>query len=275
MQKVALYSTSARTSLKMSSNSDVDVDIDVDVASNLQEVKDTITGVCQEVNRHPETIRLVAVSKTKPLSLLRQAYQNGNQRVFGENYAQELVEKAKEMPPDTIWHFIGGLQSNKANMLVKGVVPYGTLVVETLASIKVANKLNQAMETIQGELPEEKRNQPPLSVFVQVNTSGEDAKSGVAPGEEAIKLSRHIVNECPHLTFMGLMTIGAIGDISNFETLASCREEVADALNKDPSTIELSMGMSGDYQEAIRHGATNVRVGSTIFGERDYSNKKQ
>jgi PLP dependent protein len=256
------------------STSDTAADNVVDVASQLQEVQEAIDAVCQDVGRSPDSVRLVAVSKTKPLELLQQAYQSG-QRVFGENYAQELVEKAAQMQPceDVVWHFIGGLQSNKANMLVKGVVPHGQLVVETVGSIKVANKLNHAMSTIDEELSDETRKNQKLSVFVQVNTSGEDAKSGVAP-EEAIELCQYIMKECDHLHLMGLMTIGAIGDISDFEALAKCRDAVAEALSVDASTLELSMGMSGDYEEAIRYGATNVRVGSTIFGARDYSNKK-
>jgi PLP dependent protein len=113
-----------------------EVDVNVDVATNLQQVRDSISSVCQEINRSPSLVRLVAVSKTKPVSLLQQAYLMGQQRVFGENYVQELVEKAADMSTlhnhkDIIWHFIGALQSNKVNMLVKGVLPYGTLVVET------------------------------------------------------------------------------------------------------------------------------------------------
>jgi PLP dependent protein len=195
-----------------------------------------------------------------------------------------LVEKAADMSTlhnhkDIIWHFIGALQSNKVNMLVKGVLPYGTLVVETVASIKVANKLDTAMANFwqeqQQEYPNDDQQQQHhhhqasrlLSVFVQVNTSGEDTKSGVTP-QQSIDLCQHIVQECPHLSLMGLMTIGARGDVSDFEALVQCRESVAQALLIDPSTIELSMGMSGDFQEAIRYGATSIRVGSTIFGTR-------
>jgi pyridoxal phosphate enzyme (YggS family) len=250
-------------------------DLRVDVAFNLQEVHDRIQEICKETSRDPDTVRLVAVSKTKPLELLQKAYHDGNQRVFGENYAQELVEKAEKFfdskHGDIVWHFIGGLQSNKANMLVKGVVPYGTLVVETVGSVKVANKLNNAMEAVINE--NDSVHQKKLPVFVQVNTSGEEAKSGVKR-DEAVELSKYIVDECPSLKLMGLMTIGAIGDISDFETLAECRDTVAQALGVSVDSLELSMGMSGDYEEAIKYGATNVRVGSTIFGARDYSNKK-
>mmetsp|Transcript_24347 Transcript_24347/g.39790 ORF Transcript_24347/g.39790 Transcript_24347/m.39790 type:complete len:297 (+) Transcript_24347:26-916(+) len=254
----ALSTLSTSSSLNMSEQQ-----TEVDVGANLQEVIDRIQVACKDNGHAMEDVRLVAVSKTKPLALLKQAYASG-QRVFGESYAQELVEKAKEMDEDNVqWHFIGGLQSNKANMLVKGVVPFGKLVIETVATAKVANKLNDAMADF-----EEKK----LAVMVQVNTSGEEAKSGVTP-DEAIQLCQHIITDCPRLDLMGLMTIGAIGDISNFETLSKCRDSVAEALGMDPKSLELSMGMSGDFEEAIKYGATNVRVGSTIFGERDYSKK--
>ncbi|KAG7363776.1 pyridoxal-5'-phosphate-dependent enzyme, class III [Nitzschia inconspicua] len=285
---VATYSTSYSTSsslhMSTSAEENLDVTMMVDViASNLKQVRDNIETVCQETDRSPTSVRLVAVSKTKPLELLQYAYQNG-QRVFGENYVQELVDKAGAMKnrQDVVWHYIGALQSNKVNKLVKGVVPYGTLVVETVGSINVANKLNHAMETLitsdtndNDDNNKEDMNPKVLSVFVQVNTSGEDSKSGVTP-EDAVEICRHIVNECDYLQLRGLMTIGAIGDISNFETLVQCRDSVAQGLGiVDPTTLELSMGMSGDYQDAIRYGATNVRVGSTIFGERDYTNNQK
>jgi len=229
------------------------------VTSNLAEVKDSITHACQEAGRSPDDVLLVAVSKTKPLDLLQQAYDAG-QRVFGENYAQELLEKASQMPKDTIWHFIGGLQSNKANKLVQGVVPYGTLVVETVNSLKVAKKLDAAMEEHAPKV---------LEIFVQINTSGEESKSGVSP-EQAVEICRQIQSDCPRLTLRGLMTIGAPGDTGCLDQLVECRDQVMEDLGL--SSLGLSMGMSGDYPEAIAKGSTNVRVGSTIFGARDYSN---
>jgi hypothetical protein len=239
-------------------------DIRVDVGANLQEVRESIAQACQGAGRATEDVRLVAVSKTKPLELVQAAYEAG-QRVFGENYAQELVEKAEAMKEqgDIQWHFIGSLQSNKANMLVKGVVPYGKLVVETVASIKVAKKLDSAMSDFEGKT---------LEVFVQVNTSGEDSKSGVEP-EEAVELCQQIVQECERVKLKGVMTIGAPGDLSCLDALVNCRDKVAETLQVDPNDIEVSMGMSDDYVEAIRKGSTNIRVGSTIFGARDYSNK--
>lgn len=239
-------------------------EIGVDVGANLDDVRQTIAEACKASGREPSEVRLVAVSKTKPLELVQAAYASG-QRCFGENYAQELVEKAEAIGKDDIqWHFIGGLQSNKANMLVKGVIPHGSLVVETVGSMKVARKLDNAMSEFDGRT---------LDVFVQVNTSGEDSKSGVEPAE-AIELCHQIVNECDRVKLRGVMTIGAPGDLECLDALVACRDQVADKLQMDPKDFEISMGMSGDYEVAIQKGSTNVRVGSTIFGERDYSNKK-
>lgn len=243
----------------------------VDIPGNLKEVKDRVEASCKEAGRSVDDVRLVAVSKTKPLSFIKEAYANG-QRVFGENYAQELEEKAKEMGEnyeqyenDIQWHFIGGLQSNKAAKLVKNVLPYGKLVVETVNSEKVANKLDNAMTNNFND-------EQLLDIFVQVNTSGEESKSGVSI-DESIELCKHVIQNCKRLNLKGIMTIGAPGDVDCLESLGKCRELVADALSLNPLDIELSMGMSGDFENAIAKGSTNVRVGSTIFGQRDYSNK--
>ena len=209
---------------------------------------------------HPA--RLVAVSKTKPASAVQEAYDAGH-RDFGENYVQELLDKAPVLPSDIRWHFIGHLQSNKAKALVEGV-PSLTMV-ETIDSEKLANKLDAAVGGA---------GRPPLTVFVQVNTSGEESKYGVDPGEACVSLAKHIANTCPNLKLAGLMTIG-MPDYSsrpeNFECLAQCRKEVAAAVGVPADQLELSMGMSGDFEAAIEMGSTNVRVGSTIFGARSYA----
>jgi len=237
-----------------------------EVAANLDTVLKNMQNACEENGRNVEQVRLVAVSKTKPSELLMDAY-NAGQRYFGENYVQELVGKAEELPDDIHWHFIGPLQSNKANLLVKSVVPNAaSLTIETLSTLKLANKLNNAMATVN----ESEKTERKLSIFIQVNTSGEDSKSGVEPNN-VVALCQDIVETCPLLEIQGLMTIGAPGDLTCFDILRDCRDQVKEALNI-PS-LELSMGMSGDYEQAIARGATNVRVGSTIFGARDYSNK--
>lgn len=175
------------------------------------------------------------------------------------------------MPDDVSWHFIGPLQSNKAAPLVKAVGLDKLACIETISTLKLAAKLNRAVETLNEDVEEKKK----LGIYIQVNTSGEDSKSGVTPGGEVADLVHKISEECPWLSINGLMTIGAPGDHSCFDTLSSCRDEVATMLDKDPKDLDLSMGMSGDFEVAIAKGATSVRVGSTIFGERDYSNLKK
>ena len=203
--------------------------------------------------------RLVAVSKTKPASAVRDAYDAG-QRCFGENYVQEIIEKSPELPQDIEWHFIGHLQSNKVKTLLEGVP--SLCVVETVDSEKLANKLDAGVKTL-GRLP--------LRVFVQVNTSGEESKYGVEPGKPCNDLCLHIHNNCPNLRLAGLMTIG-MPDYSsrpeNFQCLIACRKEVTNCIGVDENSLELSMGMSGDFVQATEMGSTNIRVGSTIFGAR-------
>ncbi|XP_037091873.1 pyridoxal phosphate homeostasis protein-like [Pollicipes pollicipes] len=211
--------------------------------------------------------RLVAVSKTKPVKDIIEAYHAG-QRVFGENYVNELVEKAMdpkllELCPDIRWHFIGRLQRNKVSKVARLAA---LSMVETLDSPRLADALNAARE---------KADLDPLGVMVQVNTSGEQSKGGVQAVEVA-SLVRHVQQQCPALVLTGLMTIGAynhdmaIGPNPDFERLLRCREEVCKELDLSPRHMELSMGMSADYEHAILVGSTNVRVGSEIFGVRQY-----
>ena len=232
------------------------------VASALQAVRASIKQIAetQKLARIPQ---LVAVSKVKPVATVMEAYEAG-QRHFGENYVQELVAKAPEMPPDCRWHFIGNLQSNK----VKKVVAIPNLhVVETVDSPKLADALNNACVSL--ERPGR------LAVLVQVNTSGEPQKNGCEPSQ-TVSLVSHIVDRCPQLQFHGLMTIGRFDETPHddcFRCLAQCRDAVLGegALEgKVPPGEEfiMSMGMSGDYALAIECGSNSIRVGSTIFGER-------
>ena len=214
--------------------------------------------------KYKNPTRLVAVSKIKPVELLRAVYDQGH-RHFGENYVKEICEKAPQMPDDTNWHFIGHLQSNKCNALVKGVP--SLYIVETVDTVKLANKLNNACENA--------GRKEKLKVMIQVNTSGEDQKSGCQPNDTS-DIVKHVLSSCNKLDFAGLMTIGVYGEGAEecFEVLVKCREQVANDIEVDPLTLELSMGMSGDFASAIAMGSTNVRCGSTIFGARDYSKKK-
>lgn len=230
-----------------------------DVAKALEAVRVRIKTVSKKYRNEPT--ELVAVSKTKPIELLQSAY-NAQQRHFGENYVQELVQKAPQMPDDVKWHYIGALQSNKAKVLVR--VP-NLHVVESVDRQKVATALNNAVLSI--------GRSERLKVMVQVNTSGEQSKSGVEPGE-AVRLAGHIINNCEMLELIGLMTIGA-PDTSEepeaFKVLAKERIAVTKELALDIRQLKLSMGMSGDFEAAIRMGSDSVRVGSTIFGARKYA----
>eukprot|EP00771_Trimastix_marina_P003331 gnl/Trimastix_PCT/4572.p1 GENE.gnl/Trimastix_PCT/4572~~gnl/Trimastix_PCT/4572.p1 ORF type:complete len:246 (-),score=15.33 gnl/Trimastix_PCT/4572:39-776(-) len=231
------------------------------IPSALLSVQETVDGITRELNL-PKPPRLVAISKTKPNSYIMSAYESGH-RCFGENYVQELVNKANELPSDIQWHFVGHLQSNKCKLIAG--IPNLTMV-ETVDSVKIAQYLDKACA---------QHGRARLNVLVQVNTSGETAKSGTDPSN-VCELARYIVDTCPRLALSGLMTIGAPGDMGCFDVLAQCKRQVVEAVPQAAEldragVFELSMGMSADYAEAIRRGSTNVRVGSTIFGARAYA----
>ncbi|KAH1239568.1 Pyridoxal phosphate homeostasis protein [Glycine max] len=220
----------------------------------------------------PERVRVVAVSKTKPVTLIQQLYDAGH-RYFGENYVQEIIEKAPQLPQDVEWHFIGHLQSNKVKTLLGGVP--NLAMVQSVDNQKVANHLDRMVSTL---------GRNPLKVLVQVNTSGEESKSGIDPSN-CVELAKHVKLSCPNLVYSGLMTIGMPDYTStpqNFQvfsfvknqSLSNCRTEVCKALEMPEEECELSMGMSGDFELAIEMGSTNVRIGSTIFGPREYAKKQ-
>ncbi|TEA39254.1 hypothetical protein DBR06_SOUSAS7610094 [Sousa chinensis] len=231
--------------------------------------------VQQAVTRRPRELpaiqpRLVAVSKTKPADMVIEAYSHG-QRTFGENYVRTLFHTALgrilSSCPEIKWHFIGHLQKQNVNKLM--AVP-NLFMLETVDSVKLADKVNSAWQ---------KKGSPErLKVMVQINTSGEESKHGLPPAE-MVAVVEHISAKCPSLEFVGLMTIGSFGhDLSrgpnpDFQVLLSLREELCRKLSIPADQVELSMGMSMDFQHAIEVGSTNVRIGSTIFGERDYSKK--
>ncbi|XP_060972986.1 uncharacterized protein LOC115707711 [Cannabis sativa] len=238
--------------------------VDAVAAANLRSVLQRVQQAAERSGRGPQSIRVVAVSKTKPVSLLRQVYDTGH-RCFGENYVQEIVEKAPQLPDDIEWHFIGNLQSNKVKLLLNGVP--NLAMVESVDDEKIANQLDRFVASL---------GRKPLKVLVQVNTSGEVSKSGVEPSG-CVELAKHVSLRCPNLEFSGLMTIGMLDYTStpeNFKALANCRTEVCKALGITEEQCELSMGMSGDFELAIEMGSTNVRIGSTIFGAREYPKKQ-
>ena len=196
---------------------------------------------------------------------------------------QELLEKSKLLPRTIRWHMIGGLQSNKCKQLAEQIP--NLWCVSSVDSEKKANELEKGRKALfekhkqqQEEEKEEgqKEEATKLHVMVQVNTSGEDAKAGVAPAD-TLALCQHIVDACPHLELTGLMTIGALArsqattsetENEDFECLRDTRDAVAKQLRGFDNQLELSMGMSSDFEAAIRQGSDEVRIGSDIFGQR-------
>ncbi|XP_042461407.1 pyridoxal phosphate homeostasis protein-like [Zingiber officinale] len=232
-------------------------------ATALRSVLSRVQRAAERSGRSPDQVRVVAVSKTKPVSLIRQVYDAGH-RCFGENYVQEIVEKAPQLPSDIEWHFIGNLQSNKVKTLLAGVPNLDMF--ESVDDEKIANHLDRMVANL---------GRKPLKVLVQVNTSGEESKYGVNPSG-CLQLVKHVKFGCPNLIFSGLMTIGMLDYTStpeNFRTLSDCRSEVCRELGIPEDQCELSMGMSADFEQAVEMGSTNIRVGSTIFGAREYPKK--
>ncbi|KAF7559101.1 hypothetical protein G7046_g5038 [Stylonectria norvegica] len=234
--------------------------------SQLGSVKDRIAAVANGRN-----VRLVAVSKLKPANDILALHQSpASHAHFGENYAQELIQKAALLPSTIQWHFIGGLQSGHCKSLPK--IP-NLFCVSSVDTSKKANLLNNARTNLISSEP----STPKLSVHIQVNTSGEEAKSGCAPGDATVALCREVIESCSSLTLIGLMTIGAISrskattpetENEDFITLKEQRDLVAKELGLSEDSLELSMGMSEDFEGAVTLGSCEVRVGSTIFGQR-------
>lgn len=198
---------------------------------------------------------LIAVSKTKAASAIAAAYAAG-QRDFGENYVQEMIGKAVELPADIRWHFIGALQSNKAAALL-GVA--NLAAVHSVDRSKTARALQKAAERVGRER---------LDVYVQVNVDEEMSKSG-CEATQALQIVED-VRQCDRLVLRGFMCIGRPGNTGAFVKLRSLRDEVTKALNLEKESLTLSMGMSADFEQAVAYGSNAVRVGSLIFGKRDY-----
>ena len=229
------------------------------ILSNLQATRLAIAEAAKTAQRDAAAVHLLAVSKTFPAAAVREAYQAG-QTAFGENYLQEALDKIaalRDLPLE--WHFIGPVQSNKTRAIAENFS-----WVHSVDRLKIAERLSvQRPPTL-----------PPLNVCLQVNVSGEETKSGVAPAE-VVQLAREIAL-LPHLKLRGLMTIPspAVGESAQRAPFTQMKK-LLEHLNSLGMTLDtLSMGMSHDYPAAIREGATLVRIGRAIFGNRDYGEQK-
>lgn len=234
------------------------------VALGLNRVRAQLAAALASAGRAPASARLVAVSKFQPASAIRAAYAEG-QRDFGENYVQELEQKAAELSDlsDLRWHMIGHLQRNKA----RAVAPLASLI-HTVHSLELVRELDKrasgvSLSTARAFVPDE----PRLGVLVEVNVGGEAQKSGCAP--EALAPLLQALDEATHLRLLGLMCVpphtgDPRGALPYFEHLRRLRD-VHGGAERLP---ELSMGMSADLPYAVAAGASIVRVGTAIFGER-------
>ncbi|HTP67019.1 MAG TPA: YggS family pyridoxal phosphate-dependent enzyme [Geobacteraceae bacterium] len=225
------------------------------IADNLQAVRSRITAAALRAGRDPAEVRLVAVSKTKPAAFVDEAARCG-QPLFGENYAQELAAKAKEVKDPVEWHFIGSLQSNKVRQIA-GLVT----MIHSVDRFSLAEEIDRQWG---------KRGLV-CDVLIEVNIAGEQTKGGTRAAE-VIELARRVAG-LSHLRLKGLMTMPPFFDDPEgarpfFRELRRLAQEIDAAQIPRVEMTELSMGMSGDFEAAIEEGATLVRVGSAIFGER-------
>lgn len=228
------------------------------LADNLAQVQKNIEEACLAVGRDPSEVTLVAVSKTKPVEMLKEAYDAGA-RVFGENKVQEIMDKYDQLPGDVAWHMIGHLQRNKVKYIVDKAA-----MIHSVDSLRLA-------ETIEQEAAKKNVRVP---ILAEVNVAEEESKFGLKV-EEVLPFLEE-VSKLPHLEVRGLMTIAPFVDNpeDNREIFHKLKELSVDIAEKNINNITmsvLSMGMTGDYQVAVQEGATMVRVGTGIFGERDYS----
>ena len=222
------------------------------IAKNIAKVRTRIREAAQACGRDPETVGLLAVSKTKPAAAVREAHACG-QRDFGENYLQEALNKQAELSDLALtWHFIGPIQSNKTRPIAEHFA-----WVHSVDRLKIAQRLSEQRPT----------QLPPLNICLQVNVSGEASKSGCAPEElPALALA---VSQLPNLRLRGLMTIPEpTSDVAQQHAACARLRQLRDDLNLELDV--LSMGMSDDLEAAIAEGATWVRIGTALFGARDY-----
>jgi pyridoxal phosphate enzyme (YggS family) len=229
------------------------------ILTNLQATREAIALAARAAHRDVTEVRLLAVSKNFPVEAVREAFQAG-QTAFGENYVQEALEKIealRDLPLE--WHFIGPIQSNKTRTIAESFA-----WVHSVDRLKIAERLSAQRPT----------HLPALNICLQVNVSGEESKSGVAP-EEAAQLARELVL-LPHLKLRGLMTIPSpAADVTAQRVPFAQMRFLLEHLNSQGKALDtLSMGMSHDYPAAIQEGATIVRIGTAIFGTRDYGEHK-
>lgn len=227
------------------------------ITENLEQVRKNIDEACRMAGRDPKEVTLIAVSKTKPVSMLKEAYDAGA-RCFGENKVQEIMDKHPQLPEDIQWHMIGHLQKNKVKYIVDKVS-----MIHSVDSLRLAQTIEQ----------EAAKHNVCVPVLLEVNVAQEESKFGLKM-DEVLPLIETIA-DFPHIKVQGLMTIAPYVENAEdnrdfFRQLKKLSVDIEAKNINNVSMSVLSMGMTGDYQVAVQEGATMVRVGTGIFGERNY-----
>jgi PLP dependent protein len=230
------------------------------IATNLERLRATLAATARRAGRHPEDVKLIAVSKNQPATAVAAAVAAG-QRLFGESTVQDALTKIPQFADQRLeWHFIGHLQSNKARF-----IPGNFSWLHSLDSVKLAERL--------ARLAQEQKTT--VNVLIEVNITRDPAKHGVAPEGVAALLEQLLKAKLQGLPLRGLMAIGPYPATpaerrASFAALRMLRDDCAQRFAL-PDFTELSMGMSDDFVEAIQEGSTLVRIGTALFGERNYS----
>lgn len=228
------------------------------IAENYRDVEENVRKACERSGRDRSEVTLIAVSKTKPVSMIREAVDAGAVD-FGENKVQELCEKYEQLPKDLRWHLIGHLQRNKVKYVVGRAV-----LIHSVDSLRLAEEISK----------EAVKKQVTVSVLVEINVAGEESKFGTTAREAAALVEE--IAKLPNMIVKGLMTIAPYVENPEENRLyfAMLRQIYVDIIHKNIDNVcmkELSMGMTGDYETAITEGATYIRIGTGIFGEREYT----
>lgn len=227
------------------------------IRDNLENVRMNISQAVKRAGRKDEDVTLIAVSKTKPVEMIKEVYELGV-RDFGENRVQELIDKYDKLPNDIRWHLIGHLQTNKVKYIIDKVY-----MIHSVDSLKLAKEISR----------EASKHNVTARILIEVNVSGEESKFGVAP-DELESLIRE-VSVLPSISIKGLMTVApyVVDCEENRQIFIKMKQFAVDITQKNIDNVFmdcLSMGMSGDYPVAVEEGSTYIRVGTSIFGERNY-----
>ncbi|MCR5120236.1 MAG: YggS family pyridoxal phosphate-dependent enzyme [Lachnospiraceae bacterium] len=226
------------------------------IRENLEQINKNIENACKNAGRELSEVHLIAVSKTKPVEMLKEAYDAGC-RLFGENRVQELTEKMPVLPDDIKWHMIGHLQTNKIKYIIGKVA-----LIHSVDTLHLAEAIDK--EAAKAGCTQD--------VLIEINVAGESSKFGTADMDVNKQLIKD-VSELKNLKLKGLMTVAPYTDDPEenrvyFKTLKKLADDMREYFDGEPV---LSMGMTGDYMVAVEEGATYVRVGTGLFGERNYN----